>query len=87
MSKTYKRLGIGYYRGTRGYRRAIIGGARKRAIPPDGWIEERTIGKMANRPWKYYWEFKDELSEEEMFHALKTRFKLKTWEINYMLSE
>jgi len=86
MSKTYKRLSIGCYRPTRGYRRAVIGEARKKAIPPDGWIEERVVDKLASRPWKYYWALKDELSKEEMFHALKNRFKLKSWEINYMLS-
>ena len=88
MSKTYKRLPIGCYRSTRGYKRAVINNARKRSIPPDGWIEERVASSLAQRPWKHYWRMKKEgLSDEEMFRVLKTKFKLQTWEINYMLCD
>lgn len=87
MGKTYKRLPIGHYRAPRGYKRAKINKARPRTIPADGWYDERVAGKLANRPWKFFWKLKKEsLPDEEIFHALKTKYKLQTWEINCMLS-
>lgn len=40
MSRTYKRYTGHCFRNPRGHRQAIIGGARKRAIPPDPWDDK-----------------------------------------------
>ncbi len=59
MSRTYKQLSQGCVRSPRGKVRAVVGGARRGAIPPSSW-DDRPHDKQCHQPLYVAWRLLDD---------------------------
>lgn len=58
MGKTYKRSPTGIYRRPKGMKRAVLNGARPKAVPPTSW-DDIPHCKLAHQHWNLAKNMKD----------------------------
>ena len=87
ISRTYKRYTGNCYRSPRGHKQAVIGGARKRAIPPNAW-DDISYDKQVYMPMRVAdgMAAKAENPQDIVRHLMK-KFKMRLRDAEYWASE
>jgi len=87
MSRTYKSLPTRMHRRPKGKKRAINGGCRPGAVPPDSY-DDLPICNLAWRPYKVARKMFDKgIEKEDIINCLKNKFNLKLFEVDMILKD